>query len=171
MHIVWTGSISRILSWQATDDHLSGTIVTNRLERHFQPKLDTALHRGKDLAVSLSVSPQRFISKRCLSLSLQASLFAPRASLRTGVTRYPAVQCFRTACVRTFLYSVPERNYSDRLNQSVSIIPRSTSSASLVVAQCDFPQRFPARALPQHAFQARDGPARVDGRWQGSCPD
>ena len=57
----------------------------------------TALHRGKDLAVSFSVSPQRFISKRCPLLSLRTSLFAPRASLRTGVTRYLADQCFRTA--------------------------------------------------------------------------
>lgn len=60
----------------------------------------TALHRGKDFAVSSSpldeVHPEG-----CRGLSSLTSLFAPRALLRTGVTRYLAAAF--AACVRTFL--------------------------------------------------------------------
>lgn len=65
----------------------------------------TALHTGKDLAVSLLVFLRRFTLGTapvgCLSLSGRTSLLAPRGLLQTGVTCYP----FRTKriCVRTFL--------------------------------------------------------------------
>ncbi len=61
----------------------------------------TALHRNKDFAVSL-LHLCKIIPEGILPLSESASLFAPLASRRTGITRYPAVSC--DTCVRTFLY-------------------------------------------------------------------
>ena len=48
----------------------------------------TALHAGKDLAVSPS-SFNEILPKGSLGLSASASLLAPLRSLETGVTRYP----------------------------------------------------------------------------------
>ncbi len=54
-------------------------------------KCSSALHISKDLAVSLHVLPRRFIRDLrhgCRFLSGPASLLAPRALLRVGVTHY-----------------------------------------------------------------------------------
>jgi hypothetical protein len=94
------------------DDHLSGTIVAKRLERHFRALPlrqlpDTALHWGKDFAVSSLQSPEELICDLSILgapyLSSGASLLAPLASRRTGVTRYLSAPTVVGASVRTFL--------------------------------------------------------------------
>jgi len=69
------------------DSYLSGLVITGELERHFSLAQDTALHSGKDLAVSPSPFDE-IIPKGNPSLSASASLLAPLGLLRTGVTRY-----------------------------------------------------------------------------------
>lgn len=54
----------------------------------------TALHRGKDFAVSL-LRCRKIIPEGILLLSESASLFAPLISRCAGVTRYPATRSFK----------------------------------------------------------------------------
>lgn len=55
---VWTGPVSRVLfalrslDLAGSGDHLSGTLVAKRLERHSALASGTALHAGKDLIVA-----------------------------------------------------------------------------------------------------------------------
>ncbi len=112
--------------------HLSRMSVARHLERHFRrgpsnvfrrrrSAPDTALHSGKDLAVSPAcchaIFPREDASLRRhfrilgnQRLSALASLFAPRGLLQTGITRYRAAggpaypkACRCLASVRTFL--------------------------------------------------------------------
>lgn len=69
------------------DSYLSRPVIAHRLKRHFHPKMDTALHVGKDFAVSLLPS-DRIIPEGTLSLSALASLLAPLCLRTAGVTRY-----------------------------------------------------------------------------------
>ena len=41
------------LLFKVDDGHLSGSVIAHTLERHFRIATNTALHPGKDLAVSL----------------------------------------------------------------------------------------------------------------------
>lgn len=66
------------------DDHLSGPVITGRLERHPPPQLcrcwrDTALHAGKDLFVAPS-SFDEILPEGSLGLSPSASLWSPLSS-------------------------------------------------------------------------------------------
>lgn len=85
----------------------SGTFVLPRVQTN------TTLHRSKDFAVSIMRYRMHHPLARSLRLSARASLLAPLASLRAGVTRYPAPFDFSQGCVRTFLprmpYGTPER--------------------------------------------------------------
>lgn len=86
------------------DRYLSGPHITARLERHYQPKLVTALHPGKDLAVSPAMLPWRLTHVGCPILSesgVSARTSAPPYTDATGVTRYPAPG--EPGSVRTFL--------------------------------------------------------------------
>jgi len=60
----------------------------------------TALHAGKDLAVSPRTSPHGLTptNRGALSFRTRASLLAPLASRRTGITRYPAPRPKPGAC-------------------------------------------------------------------------
>ena len=74
------------------DNHLSGSDITTTLERHFSTvnSRDTALHAGKDLAVSL-LRFHKILPEGSLCFSARASLLAPLATHSvdaTGVTRY-----------------------------------------------------------------------------------
>lgn len=80
---------------------------------------NTALHRSKDFAVSL-LRLRKIIPEGILPLSESASLFAPLASRRAGVTRYPAPCDFSQGCVRTFL---PYFRKSDCLAQAAIVPP------------------------------------------------
>lgn len=66
----------------------------------FENPQDTALHTGKDFAVSLSCRHEIILGENP-SLSALASLLAPLWLPTTGVTCYPATAC--AVCVRTFL--------------------------------------------------------------------
>ncbi len=73
---------------------------------------DTVLLPGKDLAVSLRTSLSGFtlIAQGAPIFRWKASLFAPRRSPETGVTRYPSPRSPRRFCgvkVRTFLPHTP----------------------------------------------------------------
>jgi hypothetical protein len=91
-------SISRILYHRSGDDHLSGSALTRTLERHSTLARGTALHSGKDLAVSPSALLRRFTHMGCPSLSIGASLLAPLKLLSTGVTRYPSALINQSEC-------------------------------------------------------------------------
>jgi len=80
------------------DDHLSGSTIAHTLERHFALARDTALHPGKDLAVSPRMLPYGLTHMGCFFLSLEASLLAPLKLLSTGVTRYPTAQLSPSEC-------------------------------------------------------------------------
>ena len=78
------------VSSEDEDNHLSGSGITTTLERHFYLTIDTALHAGKDLAVSLLRS-RKILPEGSLCFSARASLLAPLATHSvdaTGVTRY-----------------------------------------------------------------------------------
>lgn len=80
-------------------NHLSGSVVTNTLERHFSCETRPCTGVG--------VLPFHFcitadISPKGPSLSTSASLLASRGSLRAGVTCY-LVSYVLYDCVRTFL--------------------------------------------------------------------
>ncbi len=120
------------------DGHLSGTIVTDGLERRSHPKVGTALHRGKDLAVSPLDHSEDALRGEPLSFRNRAFLFAPRALRRTGVTRYPAAA--EAACVRTFLsgpktratvWTGPHALYNKHWFQLVRKIDLCTNSPAL----------------------------------------
>lgn len=107
------------------DDHLSRALIAQSLKRHFRQKTDTALHGGKDLAVSPPESPRELASgffrpQRRLSLSLETSLLAPRASRRTGVTRYHSPRLAAGPCSD---FPPLDSSRSDRLAWSACIIP------------------------------------------------
>ena len=71
-------------------NHLSGSGIATTLERHFYLAIDTALHAGKDLAVSL-LRFRKILPEGSLCFSARASLLAPLATHSvdaTGVTRY-----------------------------------------------------------------------------------
>ena len=85
-------------SYPTGDDHLSGSAITRTLERHPALARSTALHSGKDLAVSPRMLPCRLTHMGCFFLSSEASLLAPLKLLSTGVTRYPAAQLSLGEC-------------------------------------------------------------------------
>lgn len=66
------------------DDHIPGMIVTHHLLRLSVQTYSTALHTGKDLAVSPSVLLQRLFREGIRSLSFATSLLAPLARYRVG---------------------------------------------------------------------------------------
>jgi hypothetical protein len=105
--------VSRILyrtPEPAFDDmHLSSPAIARRVKRHFRIAADTALHRGKDFAVSL-LHFCKTIPCGILRLSPLASLLAPLGLLSAGVTRY--LSPVRTGGdVRTFLPDVNRSAY------------------------------------------------------------
>lgn len=72
------------------DDHLSGSMITHGTQaapRTLQEEYDTALHSGKDLAVSPSVFRQRFTLEGCHILS--ESGVTARTSKIAPNGRYP----------------------------------------------------------------------------------
>jgi hypothetical protein len=88
------------------DDHLSGTLIAQSLERHSLPKRyhkgtsifltrstvkknwsGTTLHAGKDLFVASS-SFDEILPEGNRGLSALTSLWSPLSSRTTGVTRY-----------------------------------------------------------------------------------
>lgn len=86
-HIHMFRTISRILYLRRDDSYLSGTAVTDRLERFSPPRRSTILHARTDFAVS-PFCFQKIIPEGIHCLSAPASLLAP-LSLRTmGVTHY-----------------------------------------------------------------------------------
>lgn len=93
------------------DNHLSRRYVAIPLKRHSVLSHGTALHPGKDLAVSPPVLPQKLTRKGCSSLSLRASLLAPLRLLSTGITRYPSPGQIRPESVRTFLSCFHKSDY------------------------------------------------------------
>jgi len=120
----------------------------------------TALHRGKDFAVS-SPSSDGIHPEGCRGLSPLTSLFAPRALPRTGVTRYRAADC--SACVRTFLSRLLQ---SDRLYRSVadySTVPTLFTAP----AESPYPRSSLVSALLLHASQAHSALALALGRQSG----
>lgn len=74
-------------------------------------KRDTALHAGKDLAVSLLAFPQEFTPKGALIFRSRASLFAPRRLLSAGVTRYRAALPKQSACSDFPPFAKTKSNY------------------------------------------------------------
>ncbi len=62
-------------------------VLPQRIKRHSEIALGTALHRSKDFAVSL-LYLYRITPEGALQLSPLASLLAPLGLLPTGVTRY-----------------------------------------------------------------------------------
>lgn len=94
-------------------NHLSGSGIATTLERHFSTvnSRDTALHAGKDLAVSL-LRFRKILPEGSLCFSARASLLAPLATHSvdaTGVTRYLSVFVNKHRRVRTFLPAFAER--------------------------------------------------------------
>ena len=110
------------------DDHLSETLITQRLKRHPVPPFrrdDTALHAGKDLFVAFPsrdgpIPPCGWI----LGLSALAFLCSPLSSRTAGVTRY-LFPPFGGACSDFPLspaIALATAGNSDRLTQSIYII-------------------------------------------------
>ena len=103
--------------------YLSLSLLTSSSDT--QPKQNfgsTVLHSSKDLAVSPLVFPQELTPKGARFFQIKASLLAPRASLRTGVTRYLAPICIGN--VRTFLLNKLRQlpNWLDKLHTQRSML-------------------------------------------------
>lgn len=135
------------------DDHLSGTVVTDGLERRSRTGAGTALHRGKDFAVSSSWSPRKFISCE-MSVAFARDVTVRTSRIATD-GRYPLPFCDITiACARTFLShagACERSSGSVRKNYTTKYDYRETGSMSSV------PGTHPcARASPARVSSTKD---------------
>lgn len=80
------------------DDYLSGSVIAHTLERHFRITANTALHPGKNLAVSPRMLPCGLTHEGYLVLSSETSLLASLNLRLTGVTRYLAALANQGEC-------------------------------------------------------------------------
>src|SRR3989344_7068621 len=92
---------------------------SSRAFSNSKKKRDTTLHSGKDFAVS-PVPFDTIIPEGILLLSESASLLAPLAFLRMGITHYHA-PTLNAGYVRTFLPSHGFRMSGDCLTQAIFI--------------------------------------------------
>lgn len=115
--------------------HLSRMIVTNHLKRHLHLTMDTALHTGKDLAVSL-LPFDRLVPEGTLAFRHRrhcSHLYSHlRRALPATLLMYAHMRVYTSMCSDFPLYT---KAYSEYPKENMYIIQQKSYSGNVTVLE------------------------------------